>query len=81
MKTVQEQSDFALLVIGQLTTNEPTHELTKDDKGHLLEIIVAKEDMGRVIGKGGANIGALRLLTSVFARGGEQVAIKVKEPA
>jgi hypothetical protein len=46
-----------------------------------LELHVAKEDMGRVIGKGGRVANAIRILLRVPAeRDGSQVALDVMEP-
>ena len=50
--------------------------------GHVaLELHVAKEDMGRVIGKGGRVANAMRILLRVVAaREGRQVSMDVAEP-
>ena len=46
-----------------------------------LELRVAKEDMGRVIGKGGRIANAMRILLRVAAaREGKQVSLDVIEP-
>ena len=46
-----------------------------------LELIVAKDDMGRVIGKGGRVANAIRTLLRVAAeREGNQVTLDVVEP-
>lgn len=51
-----------------------------DEKGNLLTITVAEADMGRVIGKSGKNITALRTLVNVMgARNGERTSLKVNE--
>lgn len=46
-----------------------------------LQLQVAKEDMGRVIGKGGRVANAMRVLTRVVAaREGKQIYLDVVEP-
>jgi predicted RNA-binding protein YlqC (UPF0109 family) len=47
----------------------------------VLELHVAKEDMGRIIGKGGRVANALRILMRVAAaREGKQATLEVVEP-
>jgi predicted RNA-binding protein YlqC (UPF0109 family) len=60
-------------------------EVTVDEIRHgnrvTLELSVAKDDMGRVIGKGGRVANAIRTLLRVSAeREGNQVALDVVEP-
>lgn len=56
-------------------------ERSTDDKGVLLTISVSKPDMGRLIGKQGANIKAIRTVVQAFgAKQKEHVSIKVVEP-
>ncbi len=50
-------------------------------RGVRLQMHVAKEDMGRIIGKGGRVANAIRLLLRVAAeREGQQVTLDVMEP-
>lgn len=47
----------------------------------ILKLQVAKEDMGRVIGKGGKVANAMRLLLNVAAqRSGKQISLDVEDP-
>jgi uncharacterized protein len=60
-------------------------EVTVDEVRHgsrvTLELSVSKEDMGRVIGKGGRVANAIRTLLRVAAeRDGSQVTLDVVEP-
>jgi uncharacterized protein len=60
-------------------------EVTVDEIRHgnrvTLELCVAKDDMGRVIGKGGRVANAIRTLLRVAAeRDGSQVTLDVLEP-
>lgn len=56
-------------------------ERTVDEKGVLLSLKVAKTDMGRLIGKKGGTIQAVRTLVQAFGAGADMhVSIKVLEP-
>lgn len=57
-------------------------EQSRDSGGKVrLELRVAREDMGRVIGKGGRVANAMRILLRVAAaREGKQVSLDVIEP-
>ena len=64
--------------------DDPTQVVVKQDRGagkiHL-ELRVAKEDMGRVIGKSGRVANAMRVLLRVAAaRDGKQATLDVMEP-
>jgi predicted RNA-binding protein YlqC (UPF0109 family) len=64
---------------------EHPDEVTVDEIRHgnrvTLELSVAKDDMGRVIGKGGRVANAIRTLLRVAAeRDGSQVTLDVVEP-
>ena len=51
-----------------------------DEKGNLITIHVAEADMGRLIGKAGKNISALRTLVNVMsARNNIRTALKINE--
>ena len=51
-----------------------------DDKGDLITIEVAESDMGRLIGRSGKNISALRTLVNVIsARNGKRTSLKINE--
>ncbi len=57
-------------------------ESSTDDLGILLTITVAEPDMGKLIGKEGQTISALRTLVRVIgARSQERINVKVLEPS
>lgn len=52
-----------------------------DDLGVLISVTVAEEDMGKLIGKSGQTISALRTLVRIIgARDNERINLKVLEP-
>ncbi len=54
-----------LLAIVQSLVDKPDEIQIKEfvgDHAHVLELRVAKEDLGKVIGKGGAHVSAIRTL-------------------
>lgn len=63
---------------------DPTQvKVTQQKAGNkvLLELAVAREDMGRIIGKSGRVANALRMLLRVAAaREGKQVSLDIVEP-
>jgi uncharacterized protein len=66
-----------------LVENPEAVEVTQTKQGNRvrLELKVAKDDMGRVIGKNGRVANAIRVLLRVAAeREGQQVALDVMEP-
>ncbi len=70
--------------IAQALVEKPTEvQVTQSRQGSrvLLELKVAKDDMGRVIGKNGRVANAIRVLLRVAAeREGQQVTLDVVEP-
>ncbi len=55
--------------------------VTQDSMGTLYEVTVPEESMGKVIGKNGQTIQALRtLLRMMGSKTGERVTLKVLEP-
>jgi predicted RNA-binding protein YlqC (UPF0109 family) len=70
--------------IARSLVDDPTAVLVGQDQGGgnlRLELRVAKEDMGRVIGKGGRVANAMRMLLRVAAaREGKSVTLDVIEP-
>ncbi len=70
--------------IAQSLVDQPTEVAVKaQQRGRTvqLELHVAKEDMGRVIGKGGRVANAIRTLLKVAAaRDGNQVDLDILEP-
>lgn len=54
---------------------------TDDDRGTLLSVSVARGDMGRVIGKQGRLIEAIRSIVSAYgAKNKVKLSVKVNEP-
>jgi hypothetical protein len=70
--------------IARSLVDDPTHVEVRQDKSgnHVhLELRVAREDMGRVIGKSGKVANSMRTLLKVAAsREGKQVTLDVIEP-
>ena len=70
--------------IARSLVEDPTQVQVKQDRSGSkirLELWVAKEDMGRVIGKGGRVANAMRVLLRVAAaREGKQASLDVIEP-
>ncbi len=70
--------------IARSLVEDPTQVAVAQSRGGSkvhLELKVAKEDMGRVIGKGGRVANAMRILLRVAAaREGKQVTLDVIEP-
>ncbi len=70
-------------IVSSLVTKPEQVQVTssRDDNGVLqISIGVAQEDTGRVIGRRGSTIGAIRQLVRVSAsRAGEQIEVAVKE--
>jgi predicted RNA-binding protein YlqC (UPF0109 family) len=64
--------------------DDPSQVVVSQNRGsgrETLELHVAKEDMGRVIGKGGRVANAMRVLLRVSsAREGKQASLDVVEP-
>ena len=56
-------------------------EVKNDDQGTLLTVQVGKKDMGKLIGRGGQTIKALRtLLRIVGSRTNQRINLKILEP-
>jgi len=70
--------------IARSLVDDPTQVMVKQDRGGnkvRLELWVAKEDMGRVIGKSGRVANAMRILLRVAAaREGTRATLDVIEP-
>lgn len=70
--------------IARSLVDDPTQVVVNYDKAgnkSRIELRVAKEDMGRVIGKGGRVANAMRILLRVAAaREGKQASLDVVEP-
>jgi len=56
-------------------------EQTEDEIGTLLSVTVNEEDMGKLIGKSGQTVSAIRLLVRAMgAREGKKINLKVIDP-
>ncbi len=70
--------------IARSLVDDPSQAEVKCDRGGnktRVELMVAKEDMGRVIGKGGRVANSMRVLLRVAAaREGKQASLDVVEP-
>ena len=82
MSVRKQAVDFVTYILSQVCREEDSYkiEVVEDDKGTLLLIKVKGEDMGRIIGKSGKNISALRtLISNIAAREDARLAVKVIE--
>lgn len=74
---------FVQYVLQQICSNndEIVVEAKDDDRGTLITVKVSAEDMGKVIGKSGQTVSALRTLLSVIsAREEKRFFLKVIDP-
>ncbi len=75
--------DFVRYVLEQVCQHKDdiVAEQTEDSIGTLISVSVNEEDMGKLIGKGGQTISALRLLVRAMgARENSKINLKVLEP-
>jgi hypothetical protein len=70
-------------IVRQLVTDPETVRVAserKDDGSFLVRISVAREDVGRIIGKKGATINAVRqVVRAAASKAGERVDVDVEE--
>lgn len=81
--SVGPDKDFILYFVKQVVDNpdEVTVERVVDEMGVLITLKVAKEDMGKVIGKNGQTAKALRVLLRVIgSKHNARVNLKIIEP-
>jgi predicted RNA-binding protein YlqC (UPF0109 family) len=74
--------EFALFVIRHLVNDPAAVEVkeTRGDTASVIELKVAKEDLGRVIGKAGHTVAALRtILHAVASRMQRRVVLQIVE--
>ena len=74
---------FVQYVLQQICHNhdEIVVEAKDDDRGTLITVQVNEDDMGKIIGKSGQTVSALRTLLSVIsAREGKRYFLKVIDP-
>ena len=75
--------DFVEYVVKQLVDNPDEVEVTRnlDEMGVLLTLKVAKDDMGKIIGKSGQTAKSLRVLLRVIgSKNNARVNLKIVEP-
>src|SRR3989338_7712781 len=75
--------DFVEFIVKSIVTHPDRVEVTRtvDEKGVLLTLKVDKEDMGKVVGKGGQTAKSIRILLRVIgAKTNSRVNLKIVEP-
>ena len=80
-KTAQ---DFVKYILDQICEDKAAVliEQRTDEMGMLISVTVAEDDMGKLIGKQGQTISALRTLVRIIgAREDERINLKVLEPS
>ena len=80
---IKTATDFVRYVLEQICEFKDAIDVQHkvDDLGVLITITVAEADMGKLIGKNGQTISALRTLVRIIgARDSERVNLKVLEP-
>lgn len=76
--------DFVLYVVQQLVSQPDKVEVEEkiDDLGTLIQLRVAKDDMGKIIGKTGQTAKSLRVLLRVIgSKTNARINMKILEPA
>ena len=83
-KSIKDMAlDFVRYFIEQICEHKDKVEVTgeDDEQGCVISVIVDDSDMGRLIGKDGQTISALRtLLRTIGSRGQAKIKLKVLEP-
>lgn len=80
MNATKNAQEFIQFLLNTICEDQDAVELDlqEDDLGTLFTIRVSEADMGRLIGRSGQNISAIRTLVRVIgAREGERINIKV----
>ena len=68
-------------IIAPIISIAPVIIFKIDERGILLSVNIDKEDMGRIIGKGGETAKAIRRLVRQFASiNNAHIAVKINEP-
>ncbi len=83
MSTDTNTLDFVRYVLEQVCQHKSdiVVQQSEDEIGTLISVSVNEEDMGKLIGKGGKTISALRLLVRAMgARNNAKINLKVLEP-
>lgn len=75
--------DFVEIVVKQIVDSPDAVKVTRtvDEMGVLITLEVAKEDMGKIIGKGGQTAKAIRILLRIIgSKNNARVNLKIVEP-
>jgi len=83
MEKTMSAKDFIQYVVQQLVTYPDQVEVSEkvDDLGTLIELKVAKDDMGKIIGKSGQTAKSLRVLLRVIgSKTNARINMKILEP-
>jgi predicted RNA-binding protein YlqC (UPF0109 family) len=83
MTKLSADQEFLEYVVKSLVDHKEDVKITRkvDEMGVLLSLKVHPDDMGQIIGKGGATVRALRsLVRLVGARNNARVNLKIEEP-
>jgi predicted RNA-binding protein YlqC (UPF0109 family) len=83
-EAIKTATDFVKYTLEQICEHSDSIvvEHKVDDLGVLISVTVAEADMGKLIGKSGQTISALRTLVRIIgARDNERINLKVLEPA
>lgn len=78
-----KDKDFVEYIVKQMVANPDEVEVTRsvDEMGVLITLKVAKDDMGRIIGKNGQTAKAVRVLLRVVgSKNNARVNLKIIEP-
>lgn len=81
--TQGQDRDFVEYLVKQIVSNPDGVEVTRnvDEMGVLITLRVAKEDMGRIIGKNGQTAKAIRVLVRIIgSKNNARVNMKIVEP-
>ena len=81
--TEMKDRDFVEYVVKQIVENpdEVVVERTVDEMGVLITLKVGKDDMGKIIGKGGQTAKAIRILLRIIgSKNNARVNLKIVEP-
>ena len=78
--------EFLEYIIGQLIEQPEegniAHELSEDSKHHNFRVTLTEDDVGKIIGKNGHTVSAIRsLLQAAAHRDGQTVSLKVVGPS
>ncbi|MBI4975356.1 KH domain-containing protein [Candidatus Peregrinibacteria bacterium] len=81
--TEEKDLEFVRFIISQIVEKPDEIKLTRvvDEMGVLITLEVNKEDMGKIIGKGGQTAKAIRtLLRIIGSKNNARVNLKIVEP-